>query len=340
MTKLSRQSRTAGLHFEAAPLPDPGGHVAPMLDAPVSWNGAAHRSVWLPNGLRLHVASWGPVDGPVVLLLHGWPQTAYAWRRVAPLLAGHGLQVVAPDLRGFGDSAKPDGGFDKKTVAHDLMHLLDLLGSGPAWVVGHDMGGQVAFPFAAQWPGQTRGLVFMESGLPGFGQEAAMDVAEGGSWHFGFNRAGDLPEALVRGREHLFIEAMMRRETVGVFDPTSVSAADIAVYAGKAAAPGALRCMFGYYRALLPTDRDDNLLLGQHPLQVPVLAVGAEHGHRGGSLATMRRVAPQASGAIIAASGHYPAEERPAELTAVLVDFFKRAGGGLAVSTATGQDTP
>jgi pimeloyl-ACP methyl ester carboxylesterase len=309
-------------------------------DASGRWNGATHRSVWLPNGLRLHVASWGPEDGPVVLLLHGWPQTAYAWRRVAPLLAENGLRAVAPDLRGFGDSAKPEIGFDKKTVAHDLMQLLDVLGAGCAWVVGHDMGGQVAFPFAAQWPQRTRGLVFMESGLPGFGQEAAMNVAEGGSWHFGFNRGGDLPEALVRGREHLFIEAMMRRENVGVFDPASIDASDIAVYAGKAAAPGALRCMFGYYRALLPTDRDDNLLLGRRPLQVPVLAVGAEHGYRGASLATMRHVAPSASGAIIAASGHYPAEERPAELAVVLVDFFKRAGGGFAAPAATGQDAP
>lgn len=287
--------------------------------------GEEHRSIWLPNGLRLHVVLQGPPDGTAVLLLHGWPQTSHAWRRVAPLLAAEGLRVVAPDMRGFGDSAKPEGGFDKKTVARDMLELLDLLGSGRAWVVGHDMGGQVAYPFAAQWPERTRGLVFIESGLPGFGQEAAMDVAAGGSWHFGFNRAGDITEALVRGREHLFIEAMMRREAVGVFDPACIGNTDIAVYARKAAAPGALRCMLGYYRALLPTDRDDNLELGKRPLVMPVLAVGADHGYRGGALATMRRVAAEPQAWMAADCGHYVPEERPRELADTLLRFF-RAG--------------
>ena len=98
------------------------------------------------------------------------------------------------------------------------------------------MGGRVACPFAARWPERVRGLVFIESGLPGFGQEEAMNVAAGGSWHFGFNRAGDIAEALVRGREHLFIRHMIHRETVGVFDPTTIGEADVAVYAASAAA--------------------------------------------------------------------------------------------------------
>lgn len=284
--------------------------------------GIEHRSVWLPGGLRLHVALCGPPDADAVLLLHGWPQTSYAWRRVAPLLAEAGLRAVAPDLRGFGDSAKPDGGFDKKTVARDMAELLDALGIARAWVVGHDMGGQVAFPFAAQWPQRTRGLVFIESGLPGFGQERAMDVAGGGSWHFGFNRAGPIAEALVQGREHLFIEALMRRETVGLFDPTAVSSEDIAIYARAAAAPGALRCMFGYYRALLPTDRDDNRYFGEQKLAMPVLAVGADHGYGVGSLTTMRLVAAEPQSWMAEDCGHYIPEERPRELAAALLSFF------------------
>ena len=281
-----------------------------------------HRSVWLPGGIRLHIALSGPEDGDAVLLLHGWPQTFHAWRRVAPLLAEAGLRVLAPDLRGFGDSAKPDGGFDKKTVAGDLLELLDVLGIARAWVVGHDMGGQVAYPFAAQWPERTRGLAFIESGVPGFGQERAMDVGSGGSWHFGFNRAGPIAEALVQGREHLFIEAMIRRETVGLFDPAAIGDEDIAIYARKAAAPGALRCMFGYYRALLPTDRNDNLRFGEQPLLMPVLAVGADHGYGGAAMATMRRVAPAPLEWTAGDCGHYVPEERPRELAAALLSFF------------------
>lgn len=278
-------------------------------------------SVWLGSGLRLHVRLDGPPDGEAILLLHGWPQTSYAWRRVAPLHAAERYRVIIPDLRGLGDSAKPESGFDRKTVARDMLELLDQLGIHQVWLAGHDMGGQVAYPLAAQWPERVRGLVFIEAVLPGFGQEAAMDVAAGGSWQFGFNRAGPIAEALVQGRERLFIEAMIRRETVGVFDPAAISDEDIAVYARKAASPGALRCMFGYYRALLPTDRDDNLQFGARPL--PVLAVGAEHGYGGGALATMRRLALDPQSWIAPRCGHYVPEERPHELAAALLAFIK-----------------
>lgn len=288
---------------------------------------AEGHSVWLASGLRLHVLLDGPPDGDAILLLHGWPQTSYAWRRVAPLLAVEGFRVIIPDLRGLGDSAKPEGGFDKKTIASDLLELLDQLGVQQVWMAGHDMGGQVAYPLAAQWPERVRGLVFIEAGLPGFGQEAAMDVATGGSWHFGFNRAGPIAEALVQGRERLFVEAMIRRESVGVFDPAAISDDDIAVYARKAAFPGALRCMFAYYRALLPTDRDDNLQFGARPLPMPVLAVGADHGYRDSALATMRRVAPDPRSWIAPRCGHYVPEERPRELVGAILAFITSHSG-------------
>ena len=281
-----------------------------------------HRRVRLPNGLRLHVVEEGPDEAEAVLLLHGWPQTSYAWRRVSPLLAAAGLHTVAPDLRGFGHSAKPDGGFDKKTVARDCLDLADHLGIERFWVVGHDMGGQVAFPLAAQWPERVKGLVFIEAGLPGYGQERAMDIATGGSWHFGFNRSGDIAEALVHGREQLFIRAMIYRETVGVFVTTAISDEDINVYAASAALPGALRCMFGYYRALLPTDRDDNLALGNVPLTMPVLAIGSDHGYGETAADTMRKLAIAPESWIASQCGHYVPEERPAELADRLLAFF------------------
>lgn len=281
-----------------------------------------HRSIRLPGGGRLHVVHDGPPEGDAVLLLHGWPQTAHAWRRVTPLLAEAGYRVLVPDLRGFGDSFKPDDGFDKKTVARDLYDLLNALGITRAWVVGYDMGGQVAYPFTAQWPDMTRGLVFIESGLPGFGQENAMDAAKSASWHFAFNRAGPVAEALVSGREHLFIDALIRRESVGVFDPEAVSEADIAVYARKAAAPGALRCMFAYYRALLPTDLEDNRRFGPLPQTLPVLAVGADHGYGEAALATMRRVSSAPQFWMAKDCGHYVPEERPRDLVDALLRFF------------------
>lgn len=151
-----------------------------------------------------------------------------------------------------------------------------------------------------------------------------MNVATGGSWHFGFNRAGDIAEALVSGREHLFIRAMIHRETVGAFDPTAIGEEDIAVYAAAAAAPGTLRCMFAYYRTLLPWDRDDNLALAARPLTLPVLAVGADHGYGGSSLTTMRAVAAAPEEWIARDCGHYVPEERPRELVNALLAFFGR----------------
>jgi pimeloyl-ACP methyl ester carboxylesterase len=288
-------------------------------------NEVRHAAAFLPNGLRLHLTESGSQDAEAILLLHGWPQTSYAWRHVAPLLARAGYRAIAVDLRGFGHSSKPPDGYDKKTVARDLHELLDSLAIQSCWVVGHDMGGQVAYPFVAQWPERAKGLVFIESGLPGFGQENAMNVAQGGSWHFGFNAAGDIAEALVAGREHMFIRHMFHRDKVGLWDRTAILEADIAVYAAAAAAPGGLRSMFAYYRTLLSHDLQDNLALGRRKLSLPVLAIGAEHGYRAASLSTMKRVATNPEGWIVPNCGHYVPEECPDQLAERLVSFFRNS---------------
>lgn len=270
------------------------------------------------NGLRIHTKVAGA--GRAVVLLHGWPQTSYAWRKLVPLLAPH-CMVIAPDLRGFGHSSKPAAGYDKKTVAGDIAALLHALQIDQACIVGHDMGGQVGYAFAALYPQLTERFVFIESGLPGFGQEKAMNVATGGSWHFGFNMAGDISEELVRGREALFVRHFVRRDTVGTVDPESITEADIDVYATALTQPGALRASFSYYRTLL-VDLDDNKTLGEKKLEMPVLAIGCEFGYGEGSKATMEKVASNVRGVVLRASGHYPAEEQPEQLASALLDFL------------------
>lgn len=255
-----------------------------------------------------------------VLLLHGWPQTSHAWRRLVPLL-GERHDVVAPDLPGFGYTSKPDAGFDKKTISRRLREFVQALGLSRIALVGHDLGGHVAYAYAAQWPEEISHLVFIESSLPAFGQEEGMDVSKGGSWHFGFNMAGDISEELVRGRERLFVDHFMRREKVGVFDANSITEADIEHYARALQRPGALRSSFSYYRSL-PADRGDNSVWGQTPLPMPVLAIGAEWGYGTASERTIRRVATNVRAAIVERCGHYPAEERPAELARLITDFL------------------
>jgi pimeloyl-ACP methyl ester carboxylesterase len=271
------------------------------------------------NGVRLHYVVAG--SGHPVVLLHGWPQTWFAWRHVIPLLARHHT-VVAPDMRGFGASQKPDDGYDKVTVARDVHALLHALGHDRIFLVGHDMGGQVAYPYAAMWQQEVRALVYIESSLPAFGQEELMDVARGGSWHFGFNMAGDIAEALVRGRERLLIEHWMRRSNVGAVDPTTVTDEALDHYAHAMAQPGGLRSSFAYYRTI-PQDREDNRRLGQTKLPMPVLAVDGERGFPDGPQHAMRMVASHVRSFTVPESGHYPAEEQPHALAAELLSFFR-----------------
>lgn len=258
--------------------------------------------------------------GLPILLLHGWPQTAWAWRRVTPLLSPV-CDVIVPDLPGFGYSSKPKAGFEKKTIARRLREFVHALGLRSIALVGHDLGGHVAYAYAGQWPEEVSHLVFIESSLPGFGQEEAMDVSKGGSWHFGFNMAGDISEALVQGREQLFVDHFMRREKVGLFDANSVSQEDIEHYAAALARPGALRSSFSYYRTL-PADREDNRAWGQTPLSMPVLAVGATWGYGAESAQTVRSVASDVHDVLIKDCGHYPAEERPVELSNAIRAFL------------------
>ena len=260
--------------------------------------------------------------GLPIMLLHGWPQTSQAWRRVAPLLsADH--DIVIPDLPGFGYTSKPESGFDKRTIARRLRDFAHSLGLSCIALAGHDLGGHVAYAYAAQWPEEVSHLIFIESSLPSFGQEEATDVSRGGSWHFGFNMAGDISEELVRGREKLFVDHFMRREKVGLFDSNSVSDADIEFYARALQRPGALRSSFSYYRTL-PIDRSDNSVWGQTPLPMPVLAIGADWGYGAASEHTARRVAKDVQGAVIERCGHYPAEERPDELARLIADFLAK----------------
>ena len=116
------------------------------------------------NGIKLHYVIGG--HGDPVVLLHGWPETWYAWRHVMPALAKN-YTVIAPDLRGLGDSSKPPTGYDGKTVAEDIHQLVTQLGYKTIFLVGHDIGTWVAYPYAAAHPTEVKGLAIMEVPPPG-----------------------------------------------------------------------------------------------------------------------------------------------------------------------------
>jgi pimeloyl-ACP methyl ester carboxylesterase len=154
--------------------------------------------------VRLHHVDGGPQDGAVVVLLHGWPQTWYAWRKVMPALAEAGYRVIAVEYRGAGDSSRPAGGYDKATLAADVHQLLIQLGIVKAHLVGRDIGLMVAYALAAQWTVSIASLTMLDVPIPGTSawSEAKRDPQ---TWHFGLHRQRDVAEMLVAGREYDFL---------------------------------------------------------------------------------------------------------------------------------------
>ena len=152
------------------------------------------------NGVRLHYLTAG--KGEPVILLHGYAENSHMWRPLMVELAKTRL-VIAPDLRGFGQSSKPDGGYDKKTMAQDVHALASSLGFKQASVVGHDIGLMVAYAYAAQYPTEVNRIVLMDAFLPGVGDWKTVWLLRD-LWHFHFY--GVTPLKLVAGRERIYFE--------------------------------------------------------------------------------------------------------------------------------------
>src|SRR5262245_14532696 len=260
--------------------------------------------------------------GPPVVLLHGWPQTWWEWRHVIPGLAEK-YTVIAPDLRGLGDSSRPLAGYDKKTVANDVWLLVsERLGHKSFFLVGHDWGGPTAFALAAAHPQAVRRLVILDVVIPGSGG----DFSEAGQrWHHQFHMTPDLPEALTEGRERIYLSWFYR---TFAYRPDAITPADLDEYARTYSQPGGMRAGFAYYRALLQDVVDNKAMLAQAKLAMPVLAIGGAvsypHGRGRGSAPeqSLRQVALDVRGAVVPECGHFIPEEAPDVLSKHLLDFF------------------
>jgi pimeloyl-ACP methyl ester carboxylesterase len=266
------------------------------------------------NGTTLSVTSGG--DGPVLVLLHGWPQTSRSWARVMPALAAS-FTVVAPDLRGTGDSDRPEDGYGKTAQADDVRGVLAALGlAGPVAVAGHDIGAMVALGWAAAHPGDLSHLVLVDALLPGFGLEEAMDVASGGMGHFGFFMTPHLPEMLFDGHEREFVTSTF----TAMANPGTFDADDLAAYAAAYTGRDRLRGGFAHYRTLLADGRENRALLADRRLAVPVLAVdGARSGTD--AAAALAPVADDVRRAL-APTGHFVAEEDPEWFVRTVTGFL------------------
>ncbi|MGQ0662383.1 MAG: alpha/beta fold hydrolase [Pseudomonadota bacterium] len=272
--------------------------------------------------VKLHYVTAGA--GEPVVLLHGWPQSWYEWRRVIPLIAPH-YRVIAPDLRGLGDSSRPQGGYAKRIIAGDIRRLVaDHLGLDRVFVVGHDWGGPVAYALAAADPGAVRRLVIVDVVIPGDGGDT---FSQGGRrWHHAFHQILDLPEALIAGRERIYYAWFYRNWAAR---PDAIAEADVDEYLRTYAEPGATRAGLAYYRALLQDAADNREVVKRMKLPMPVLALGGATGWGRGleTFESMRRVAADVRGGVIEDCGHLVPEERPEELARQILAFFAEERG-------------
>ena len=273
------------------------------------------------NGVRLHYVTAG--QGEPLFLLHGVPKTHYHWRHVIPLLTPH-FTVIAPDLRGLGDSEHPVVGYDMKNMGEDIAQLATHLGYEKFNLAGEDWGASTAYQLAAHHPDRVKKLVYQEMILPGYGLEDYSFLTEKNVstyvwlWHINFYNVPDFPELLITGKEREYFTYFIKHEC---HDPTAISEDNLNEYIRCYSSPGGLRCCFNIYRATLESGRQ-NKESAKKKLKMPVLAVGSKYFIAGDNERQMREVAENVKGVILP-RGHQLAEECPEQLAAEYIKFFK-----------------
>ncbi|WP_116202889.1 alpha/beta fold hydrolase [Amycolatopsis circi] len=281
--------------------------------------GVDHHRVSL-NGTELHYVAAGTAGSPV-LLVHGFPESWWVFRKLIPLLSEQ-HRVFAVDLRGFGDSATAAPEHDSATAAKDLSDLIACLDVGPVHLTGQDISGPTTFRVAAGRPELVRSYTGIETGLPGFGAEMLADVTRGGAWHIGVLAAPGIPEMLLAGRERAFLADYAIPSLTA--SPDAFADTDVDELVRSYARPGAFLGAAGLYRSLL-SDGEELRELAARKLEMPVLAVA------GRSLdftpATLRQVAANVTAVHIERIGHYVAMEAPAQLAAALRSFYADVDG-------------
>jgi pimeloyl-ACP methyl ester carboxylesterase len=275
--------------------------------------GAAQSHFANVNGTRLHYLAAG--GGEPIVLLHGYAETSHMWRPLIPELAATHT-VIAPDLRGAGQSAMPPGGYTKAEMAKDIHALAQKLGFEKIRLVGHDIGLMVAYAYAAQYPNEVDRIVLMDAFLPGVGNWRDVWLMRD-LWHFHFY--GKTPLALVHGRERIYFEHFWNDFAAN--PARSVSERDRRIYAKAYARPGGMRAGFEYFRAF-EQDAEDFAHFAQTPLLMPMLVLTGEKASGEGLIQQGRLVAKTVEGVVVRNSGHWLMEETPEQVIPKLVDFL------------------
>lgn len=272
----------------------------------------------ITNGVRLHYVSQG--EGPLVVLLHGFPEFWYSWRWQIPFLAQLGYKVVAPDLRGYNDSDKPHNGYDIPTLLLDIVGLIRGLGYEKALIVGHDWGGVLAWAFAQNYPSMTERLIVMNAPHPAaFARELRHGRQLQKSWYAFAFQIPFLPE-LALGRNHaellgnLIYAAAVKKEA---FPPEVILR-----YRDAMSKPRALTCAIQYYRALMRAFLQAPSR--KRVISAPTLLIWGEQDIALGLELTegLEPWVPNLQVRRIADSGHWVQQEQPEQVNALLAEFL------------------
>lgn len=222
------------------------------------------------NGINLHVAGAGPPDGPLVFLLHGFPEFWFSWRNQIPPLAKQGFHVVAPDLRGYNLSDKPVGpsSYDIDELAADIVGLADHFGQETFSVVGHDWGASVGWWLAGQVPGRLRRFATLNAPHPAVWLDAIRNdpVQKRKSTYVRFFRMPWLPEFLLALNGY----QALAKGFGDCIRPDGFRDADLQNYRNAWRQPGALTAMINYYRAALTKEL---LAPAEYRISTPTLVI-------------------------------------------------------------------
>jgi epoxide hydrolase 4 len=287
----------------------------------------ASLSLPLPS-LRMQALEAGPADGPVVLLLHGFPELSESWREVLPVLGAAGLRAVAPDLRGYGGTDKPRYGYDLDTLAADIYQLARHLQPGrPVHVVGHDWGGAIAYHLAARHPEIVDRLVVINAPHPAVMARRIWNPAQlARSWYMFFFLLPWLPERKLTEHGGANVPRLIRR---ALMDPSSVSDERLRPYAENFARPEAARAALAYYRKALRGGLTPwglrKMMTGYPRIRAPFLLIWAEEDVALGreltyDLEPFFEHPPQVR--YLPGVGHFAPLEAPEQVSALLLEFL------------------
>jgi pimeloyl-ACP methyl ester carboxylesterase len=273
--------------------------------------------VTVGDGVRIHYRRQG--QGPGMVLLHGYPQTGHMWRKVMPALAER-FTVVAPDLRGYGDSDRPAGGYDKRAMAADIAQMIEALGLAPVVLVGHDRGARVGHRFALDHPALLTHLVLLDI-APTFDVFERIDqVSARRVWHWFFHQVPDLPEALTAGREDVYLRWCYRN---WAYNAAAIEEEAIQEYVRCFRLPGGMRAGFEDYRAGATIDLEHDRADRGRKVTVPtrVLWGARRTAQSTDMLGVWTARCERVDGWAVPECGHFIPEEQPAVVIDAILKF-------------------